>query len=593
MIILPPDSKSDAGRPALLTVALIVATLLPVAGVVWFMNAAIRNERVAARERLAEVCESQLATLARQLDQRWRDRIERLQALATMRPAAAFAELVRQNVADAAVFYAADGTAAYPTLIDAPKSAPGATTSTEAPHEERSAVALKAKLLRLKRSAPDAVSAVTPDYVSLVAHLQDYSDSSLSGAERRFLMHEVAALPGREMKFTTLAAEDLAAEYLESEPAAPAEMALERTALQNVLCVATPDRRLVALFREDRVRVEAAQLSDATAVHGLTLKLLAPNEPFTGTKLVPPREVGGALPGWRLAFPLIDRELLAEASNHQRQFHLWTGALIIVVMALLAWVVARTVHGEIRLARMKNELVSTVSHELKTPLASMRALVDTLAAGRFADERQLHEYLQLIARENARLSLLIDNFLTFSRLERGHAPFRFAPLTAQAVVTGAASALREKLNAPHCHFETDLAADLPVLFGDPDALTTVLINLIDNAWKYSDTHKRIRVAVSTDNHSVVFAVTDHGIGLAPAETKRIFERFYQVDQSLTRQRGGCGLGLSIVHGIVTAHGGTVEVESAPGRGSTFRVRLPAATAIAAMAPANRAVEALP
>jgi signal transduction histidine kinase len=238
-----------------------------------------------------------------------------------------------------------------------------------------------------------------------------------------------------------------------------------------------------------------------------------------------------------------------------------------------------------RLARLKNDLVSTVSHELKTPLASMRALVDTLSAGRYRDQRQLHDYLDLIAKENLRLSNLLENFLTFSRLERGRQHFRFEALEPARVVAEAVGALQEKLAAANCTFIQNVEPGLPQIRGDVGALSTVLINLLDNAWKYTDTDKRISARAYATQGDVCFEVADNGIGIARTETRKIFERFYQVDQSLTRQRGGCGLGLGIAHYIVRAHGGIVQVESEPGKGSTFRVTIPQQTGVAQPSPA--------
>lgn len=141
----------------------------------------------------------------------------------------------------------------------------------------------------------------------------------------------------------------------------------------------------------------------------------------------------------------------------------------------------------------------------------------------------------------------------------------------------ALDAIGEKLNSPSCHLTIRLAPALPTIRGDPDALSTVLVNLLDNACKYTNGEKQIEVNAYAEGNAVMFAVTDNGIGIPPQEQGRIFDRFYQVDQSLTRQRGGCGLGLSIVQSIVRAHGGTVEVRSVPGKGSTFRVTIPQAT----------------
>ena len=162
-------------------------------------------------------------------------------------------------------------------------------------------------------------------------------------------------------------------------------------------------------------------------------------------------------------------------------------------------------------------------------------------------------------------------------MERGRQRFQFEALAPVDVVRAAVEALQEKLHAPGCRLEIAVPPELPRVRGDFEALATVLINLLDNACKYTNGEKRIAVRAMAEGGAVRFEVEDNGIGLAPAETRKIFERFYQVDQSLTRQRGGCGLGLSIVKFIVEAHRGTVEVKGEPGKGSTFRVRIPQAT----------------
>jgi len=243
---------------------------------------------------------------------------------------------------------------------------------------------------------------------------------------------------------------------------------------------------------------------------------------------------------------------------------------------VLALAVGGTISRQMRLARLKNDLIATVSHELKTPLASMRVLVDTLLEGRCKDERQMREYLQLIARENERLSRLIDNFLTFSRMERQHRAFEFAPVELAEVVSAAAGAVQDRFAAEGCRLNVEVAPDLPTIRGDRDALVTVLLNLLDNACKYTQDEKRVEVRAYAEADAVCLAVSDNGIGLSRRAAKKVFDRFYQVDQSLSRSAGGCGLGLSIVKFVVDAHAGRISVDSQPGRGSTFTVKLPVA-----------------
>ena len=195
-----------------------------------------------------------------------------------------------------------------------------------------------------------------------------------------------------------------------------------------------------------------------------------------------------------------------------------------------------------------------------------------------AAEQETREYLQLVAQENTRLSRLIDNFLAFSRMERNKHAFELSEVSAAEVVEAAVETVGERFQSPGCRLRVDISPDLPPLTADADALVTVLLNLLDNAYKYSRDEKQIGLRAYARDGNVCFEVTDNGIGLSRTAAKKVFKRFYQVDRRLSREAGGVGLGLSIVQFIVHAHGGTVGVTSQPGQGSTFTVVLPAASA---------------
>jgi len=245
---------------------------------------------------------------------------------------------------------------------------------------------------------------------------------------------------------------------------------------------------------------------------------------------------------------------------------------IVGVSLLLAAYLRR----QIRLTRLKNDLIATVSHELKTPLASMRLLVDTLRDGHCHDAQLVQEYLQLMAKENARLSSLIEEFLTFSRMERNKAKFDRSLIKPDEIVHSALDAIGDRVQPPGCSLELKLEKDLPDIVGDRDALVSALVNLLDNALKYSGDEKKIELRSYASNGCLYFEVHDNGIGFPKSAAKKIFNRFYQVDQTLSRRAGGCGLGLSIVQFIIAAHNGSVSAKSQPGKGSTFTLQLPAA-----------------
>jgi signal transduction histidine kinase len=285
-------------------------------------------------------------------------------------------------------------------------------------------------------------------------------------------------------------------------------------------------------------------------------------------------------PNWKVELYFEGSDVFEKAAKRQIAVYAWTGALVILMILTAGVFATRAVSRQIRLNEMKNDFIATVSHELKTPLASMRVLVDTLLEGRVRDEAQTREYLRLTAKENERLSRMIDNFLTFSRMERNKQAFTLTGATPAAIARDAAESVQTKFATHHCQFALELAEPLPEIVADHDAIVTVLVNLLDNACKYTSEQKRIALKVFAADGFVCFAVSDNGIGLARRHLRRIFDRFYQVDSSLARKAEGCGLGLSIVKFIVDAHKGRVSVDSKPGQGSTFTVRLPVANDIA-------------
>jgi len=285
----------------------------------------------------------------------------------------------------------------------------------------------------------------------------------------------------------------------------------------------------------------------------------------TGTTAFLVLPAGPLLPDWELALDLLGPSPFDTAAKRQIATYLWTSLVVVVAIALLALLVAWHIGRQVKQTRLKNDLLATVSHELKTPLSSIRLLVDTLLAKDGRDSKQTREYLELIARENRRLTRLIDNFLTFSRMERSKQAFVLSPVRPEEVVREAEGAVRERFEAVGCRLDVDIPPGLPKIHADRDALATVLINLLDNAYKYS----------REDRH-IILRCFDNGIGMSRSETKRVFDRFYQVDRTLARTAEGCGLGLSIVQFIVKAHKGSTDVRSQPGKGSTFTILLPVA-----------------
>jgi len=283
---------------------------------------------------------------------------------------------------------------------------------------------------------------------------------------------------------------------------------------------------------------------------------------------------GTHMPDWKVELYFSDNDIFTRAASRQAAIYIWAGVLVIVLILAAGGFAGQAVSRQVKLNKLKNDFVATASHELKTPLASMRVLVDTLLEGNYKDQQQAREYLELTAKENERLSGLINNFLTFSRMERNKQAFEMVKTSPAAIANSAAEAVKTEFSEGRCEFQVQIAENLPDVMADHDAMVTVLVNLLDNAYKYSLDDKRIELRAFAENGSVCFCVSDNGVGISRRDAKRIFKRFYQIDRSLARRAEGCGLGLSIAKFIVDAHKGSISVNSKPGEGSTFTVKLP-------------------
>jgi signal transduction histidine kinase len=249
------------------------------------------------------------------------------------------------------------------------------------------------------------------------------------------------------------------------------------------------------------------------------------------------------------------------------------GFIDIMLLAGLA-LVWTNVRRELKLSRLKSDFVANVSHELKTPLALIRLFAETLELGRVPTEDKKQQYHRIINKESRRLTQLINNILDFSRIEAGRKEYRFGRTDLAAVVRDVVDAYRFQIEQHGFALDVAVAEDLPEMELDPEAVSQALINLLNNAIKYSPNEKAIAVSVRREGERVLVGVRDRGIGIPKGEQKRIFEKFYRVETSVVHTTKGSGLGLALVQHIAEAHGGHVEVASAPGEGSTFTLSLP-------------------
>jgi signal transduction histidine kinase len=656
----PYNSSSD--RYGWVVLLLITAVILPTVCLLWFMTVAVRNERLAVRQKLVDSYTGRAEALAAALAQNWNTRKAELLIQSQSLEQKSFPEKILSAFAGVVVFDEKGGLI-YPTMDETQEMAtPQVSASLQnawrlefvekhytlaaqayqqiidpnaGPVLRQTVLAGQARCLSKDEKLAEAktlyeqlASPTTGEKTDPVITAQSrirlaqiylttsdprfvlycrqilqgrLTDLNISTSSRVYLLGQILALVEKagvadklseavQQTQTCLAFEQIsiqAAEALSTKTAVIPGYGTYQINKTLYGCVLPQDnRRIVGLIAGEKLAGElttaAKELDDNIIFYRLydSAGHFVCGRPETGlgqksaeSGLFRTRPLGDIYSGWKAELYFRDG-VFQTAAGRQQMVYIWSSALVIILMTVFVFLAGREILRQARLNKIKNNFVATVTHELKTPLSSMRLLVDTLLDGNYTNQQQCREYLELISRENHRLSRMIDSFLTFSRMERNKQVFEFKSVNPAEIVHSAAEAIQPKMNQPGCHFSVSVAENLPQIMADKDAMITVLVNLLDNAYKYSNADKIIELKAYSENGKVCFAVKDDGIGIPRRIQKKIFDRFYQADSHLSRQVEGCGLGLSIVKFIVNAHKGTIDVESKPGHGSCFIVKLP-------------------
>jgi signal transduction histidine kinase len=260
----------------------------------------------------------------------------------------------------------------------------------------------------------------------------------------------------------------------------------------------------------------------------------------------------------------------------RRRFVLAGFGLTAALIAVAGYVTTRAVARELEVARLQSDFVSAVSHEFRTPLATLRQLSELLADGRVQNEERRNQYYEDLRHESERLHRLVENLLDFGRMEAGRQEYRFDEIDAAALVRRVAGEFAHEVAARGCRIEVNAGDDAPgiAVRADQEALARALWNLLDNAVKYSPDARTVRVDARADGDRFLMSVRDEGLGISADEQRRIFDKFVRGASAAAAGVKGTGLGLAMVQHIVAAHGGDVRVASETGKGSTFTIALP-------------------
>ena len=322
-------------------------------------------------------------------------------------------------------------------------------------------------------------------------------------------------------------------------------------------------------------------LEDVTKDSGLHLQMIdeSAQNILTGKEELPSKD-SLTLSYRQFPFPwkvVVSQPALNDLEQTALRENIFYGVLltvIVVLMLLGAFLIARDISRESETTRLKTEFVHNVSHELKTPLTLIRLYGETLQRKQDLKKEERQEAYEIITKESERLSHMINNVLDFSRIEMGKKEFNFKKSNLAQVIRDTVESYRYHLEKKGFSIQEDIATDLPEMNFDGEAVASILVNLLSNAMKFSPKDKKVTIRLFKKNDNAVLQVADKGIGISHREISRIFKRFYRSKHEIVSESRGSGLGLTLVKHITEAHGGRIEVESEPGKGSIFSVILP-------------------
>jgi signal transduction histidine kinase len=258
----------------------------------------------------------------------------------------------------------------------------------------------------------------------------------------------------------------------------------------------------------------------------------------------------------------------------RKSFYFLTILTLILILTFGAFLIVRTIVHEMEILKIKSDFVSSVSHEFKTPLTSIKALTERLQEGKVQDPAKMKQYFSMISTDTDKLARLVKNILDFSRIEEGKKEYDFVETDISKLLAEQIENFKKNMIQEGLKIHLQIFKDIPPLYIDRDAFSQALNNILDNAIKFSPDKKEISITIKRDRERVIIGIQDRGMGISPDEIDKIFDKFYQGKTALRQSIKGAGLGLTLVKHTVEAHGGKIAVESQVGQGSTFSLIFP-------------------
>ncbi len=310
-------------------------------------------------------------------------------------------------------------------------------------------------------------------------------------------------------------------------------------------------------------------VSISDSLSGEEIYQTAPIE--TGRQLI--RKNLWLMPGYQMGIQPKE-QTVADLVDKRTSSNLIIFFVFAFMMIATAYFAYRNIKKEIELAQIRTDFVSNVSHELRTPLALISLFAETLEMGRVKTDEKKNEYYKIISNETGRLSSIVNKILSFSQIEAGKRNYHFKEVCINQLIKSVADSYSFHLLNKGFEFNLDQTNEKLFINADEEAVSEAVINLIDNAVKYTRDSKVILLRLNKIGNNAVVEVEDKGIGIPKEEQKKIFEKFYRASKGLVHNTKGTGLGLSLTKHIIDAHKGIIEVESEPGKGSIFRLQFP-------------------